>query len=95
MRRIARLFMFAGFTVCVGGAGLWVIDAYIHLPPEAVKAIAMMLPFVMGGGLLVVGAFMGRAATRDAERDARAIGEGAPGPTSASAQREPLHSRRP
>jgi hypothetical protein len=97
MKRIARLLMLAGLAVCLGGAGLAVIDAYIHLPPEAVKAIAMLLPFVIGGAMLVVGAIMGRAASREAERDARAaraaIGAGAPGIGASSPQRETLRSR--
>ena len=68
MNRIGRLFMLAGVLICLGGAGLVTIDAFIHLPPEAVKAIAMVLPFVVGGGLLVAGAAMRRAANREMGR---------------------------
>ena len=105
MKRIGRMLMLAGLAVCLGGAGLAVIDAYIHLPPEAVKAIAMVLPFVVGGGLLVVGAAMGRAATRDAKRgarreqegdtghDTRAVAAGVPDLEVPVTRAEPSHSR--
>ena len=77
MRKISRLLMFAGLAICFGGTALFTIDAFIHLPPEAVKVIAMILPFVVGGGLLAAGALLGRAANRDAGRDAGRLEAGA------------------
>ena len=70
MRKLSRLLMFAGLAICFGGTALFTIDAFIHLPPEAVKVIAMILPFVVGGGSLVAGALLGRAANREGGRDA-------------------------
>ncbi len=81
MRRISNFLLYAGAGICVLGAigvagGMWV-----NLPPHAVRMIAMALPFVLGGALLITGAVIGRATRRAELRaggGAAVIGAGEP-----------------
>jgi hypothetical protein len=68
MRRLSSVLLLLGaFAAILGVAGA-TYGAWVNLPPEAVRAIAMSLPFVVGALLLVVGAVVGRLATREAAR---------------------------
>ena len=72
MRRIGRVLMFAGLAVWIGGSTIVASHAWLNLPPQVLRALAMLLPFVVGGGLLVLGAMVVRAANREAQRQALA-----------------------
>jgi hypothetical protein len=65
MRRLSSFLIYAGGAVCLVGAAGYLYGAWANLSASAVRAIAMTLPFVIGGLLLVVGAMVGRAARRE------------------------------
>lgn len=64
MRRLSSLLLYAGVGICALGVAGLVGGMWLNLPPEVVRRIAMALPFVVGGALLIVGALVGRAARR-------------------------------
>ena len=64
MRRLSTLLLVAGALVGLLGVFGVFAGAWANLPPAAVKAVAMSLPFVLGGALLAVGALLGRVAAR-------------------------------
>lgn len=66
MRRLATVLQATGAAIAAVGALGLAMGAWANLPPAAVRAIALALPFVLGGMLLTVGALVGRAATRAA-----------------------------
>jgi hypothetical protein len=65
MRRLSTFLLYAGTAICLLGAAGYLYGAWANLSAAAVRAIAMTLPFVVGGLLLVIGAMVGRAARRD------------------------------
>ena len=66
MRRLATVLQATGAAIAAIGALGLAMGAWANLPPAVVRAIALALPFVLGGMLLAVGARVGRAATRSA-----------------------------
>lgn len=66
MRRLSTLFLTTGVAVGVLGALGLAAGAWANLPPAAIRALAMALPFVLAGALLAIGAVLGRVAHRSA-----------------------------
>lgn len=98
MRRLSSLLLYTGVGVCVLGVIGFAGGMWVNLSAEAVRRIAMALPFALGGVLLVVGALVGRVARHPtppgrperppSDSGARQLGGGTPGWASRSSEPE-------
>ena len=66
MRRLSTIFLTTGVAAgAIGAVGI-ATGTWANLPPAVIRAMAMALPFVLAGALLVIGAVLGRVAHRSA-----------------------------
>ena len=71
MNRLSNFLIYSGVGIAVLGTIGYAVGGWINLPAEVVRVIAFALPFVVGGGLMGLGAMLGRTARKEAElRDA-------------------------
>jgi hypothetical protein len=98
MRRLSSSLLYAGLGICALGAVGLMGGMWVTLSPQAVRRIAMALPFTVGGALLIAGALVGRAARRSvegqpADRETPAVGAGLAEWTTRSGEPEPMRRR--
>lgn len=93
MKRLSSMVLAAGVAACVAGVAGLAAGAWVNLPPRAIRGIAMTLPFVLGGTLLLVGALIGRVSRRAELRGAQAARASLGAGAAAGAPRPEAHAR--
>ena len=64
MRKLAALIGIAGVGVWTLGIVAWISGVWVTMPPDTVKVLVLTAAALSGAALLLVGAVVGRAATR-------------------------------
>jgi hypothetical protein len=68
LERLARVLMIAGASVAVLGVSAWALDAIPPMPAWMMRLAIYKLTLVGAAGLIIVGAFLRRAARESAGR---------------------------